>query len=42
MLLLAEYRRWQSQQRLLLGPQWKDSPYVFTGERGGIFSGNPK
>ena len=35
MLLLAEYRRWQSQQRLLLGPQWKDSPYVFTGERGG-------
>ena len=34
MLLLAEYRRWQSQQRLLLGPQWKDSPYVFTGERG--------
>ena len=25
--ILAEYRRWQSQQRLLLGPQWKDSPY---------------
>ena len=35
MLLLAEYRRWQSQQRLRLGEHWKDSPYVFTGERGG-------
>lgn len=35
MRLLAEYRRWQAQQRLGLGERWKDSPYVFTGERGG-------
>ena len=34
-LLLAEYRRWQAQERLKQGDRWKESPYVFTGERGG-------
>lgn len=33
--LLRQYRRWQLERRLLYGDQWKNSPYVFTGELGG-------
>lgn len=32
---LNQYRRWQLERRLLYGDQWKESPYVFTGEHGG-------
>lgn len=35
MALLAEYRGWQEEQRRKLGNRWKESPYVFPGERGG-------
>lgn len=35
MALLARYKREQDEARLKLGAGWKDSPYVFPGERGG-------
>lgn len=35
MKLLREYQLWQDSQRLQQGERWRDSPYVFPGERGG-------
>lgn len=34
-LLLARHKKEQDETRLKLGLKWKDSPYVFPGERGG-------
>ena len=33
--ILRKYRIYQLEQRLLYGDQWRESPYVFTGVRGG-------
>lgn len=33
--ILRKYRLWQLERRMLYGDQWQESPYVFTGERGG-------
>ncbi len=35
MALLREHRREQEETRRRLGKKWRDSPYVFPGERGG-------